>query len=165
MFPKAQTLVHLHSTVNGSKRPARSAHSQLWYENTFPLTYSVHAQCLKISRSVSSWTLRKLERERVREKQIASKGRTSGRESGKWKGSGEISPRTRSIPYNSSVTLFLWVARTFLLRKEITSQFRRQHFNCFVVNRSRLGPAEAGSSGGRSKGKLTSLEKFYSYFE
>lgn len=45
-----------------------------------------------------------------------------------------------------------------LLRKDITSLFRLNHFTSFVVSRAHLGLAEVGSSVGASKEKLTSLE-------
>lgn len=141
---------------------------QLWCDNTFPPRVKLHA--LKISHSLSSWTRRKLESKRERERRCkrgaVCGGRAYERENSNCvEKKRSLSKNTRSFPYNSSVasqsgTILHWLptpaGRTeVLLRKEISSLLRQRHLNYFVVSRSPLGKAEVESSAGTCNEKVS----------
>lgn len=121
---------------------------QLWYDNTFPLTY-------RISHSASSRTPKEAGRKKRRavwESEYEREKTTNVREEQKC--FQEVSQSCATLQWVPTP-----VGRTeVLLRKEITSLLGRRHFNCFVVSRSHLGVAEVESSAGTSKDKRTSLE-------
>lgn len=100
---------------------------QLWYENSFPLTYSSAVSKPVIQRVHELWGKEREGGGWYREQQMWGMWRNYSRNS--------FSAVQLSSGFSTPV------CRTdVLLRKRITSRVRRRRFDCFVVNWRHLGP-------------------------